>query len=218
MSAPNGTASTKSGVGGTVSPAMSAEQPRVAEERDVVGGAVGVRAVGCRSRRSSTTPDPGWSAAELLVADALRGAARRGRPDSTTTSTLAISRRSTSRRVLVLQVERHRALAAVVRGLRARDHARRVAGPGRLDPQHVGAEVGEHAGAVRTRLQAGQVEDPQVRQRPVGHRRRAHHLDVTAQRRRVRVPTGRGVLDEAHHLLAPRNGESTRATVNSCPA
>ena len=43
--------------------------------------------------------------------------------------------------------------AVVVRDFdRARDHARRVAGAAWLHPEHIGAEVGEHRGAVRAGL------------------------------------------------------------------
>ncbi len=64
--------------------------------------------------------------------------------------------------VVVLEVERHRALAAVVRLHGAGDHARRVAGAARFDAQHVGTEVGEDTRAVRAGLGARQVEDAEM--------------------------------------------------------
>ena len=145
-----------------------------------------------------------------------------GRPDSTTTSTCATRRRSTSGASVVLQVERHRALAAVVRGHRARDHARRVTGPGLLDPQHVGAEVGEHAGAVGARLQRAPGRGPAGG--TAARRSRVDRCGRPAPRRRRRATAGYacqrvGVSSMRHTISSrPRNGVSTRATVNSCPA
>ena len=126
MSAPNGTASTKSGVGGTVSPAISAEEPRIAEEGDVVRGAIGVRAAaaepGDRAPHEAGLRRPRAAAYPIPCAVERPRAA----PDSTTTSTSATSRRSTSAAPVVLEVERHRPLAPVVRDVHGAGVPQRV--------------------------------------------------------------------------------------------
>jgi hypothetical protein len=50
----------------------------------------------------------------------------------------------------------------VVRLHRAGDHAGGVAGAARLDPEHVGTEVGQDRAAVRAGLRAREVEDAQM--------------------------------------------------------
>lgn len=62
----------------------------------------------------------------------------------------------------MLEIERHGPLPPVVRGGRAGEHAQRVPTFRWLDPEHVGAEVGEHAGAERAGLEPRQVEDAQM--------------------------------------------------------
>jgi hypothetical protein len=135
-------------------------EARVAEERDVVRGAVRVRAPGAE-RRDRAPDQPGAVDRQLLVPDALvtQGG---GQPRFHDDVDLVDQPAQDLRRARVLEVERHRPLAPVVGRGRAGDHAHGIAALRRLDPEDVGAEVGEHAGAERPGLEARQIEDAQV--------------------------------------------------------
>ena len=178
-------------------------EPRVAEEGDVVRRPLGVRTA--LAEAGDRAPhEPGLVGGEGGVVDALRGE-RRGQARLHHDVDLGDQTPEHVGRVGVLQVERHRALAPVVRLHGARDHAGRVAGAARLDAEHVGAEVGEHARCSTHPGCAREVEHAEVRERSVPGVMRASglDLDVAAEHGGVRVPAFGRVLDQAHHLVAP---------------
>ena len=126
-----------------------------------MGGAVGVGALGAEP--GDRAPDQtGVLGRELLVADALLARSAAGSPDSTTTSTSATRRRRISgargclRSSVMARFPRWYA-AGAPGSMRSGSPTLRW-----LDPQHVGAEIGEDAGAERAGLEARQVEDAQV--------------------------------------------------------
>ena len=89
----------------------------------------------------------------------------------------------------VLQIERHRSLAAAQRDEQAalprgrvrRERAKPVASSGILELDHVGAEPDEQRGRVGTGKQPGEVHDPHTRERRRSGRCGTRPLGVPAQ-------------------------------------
>ena len=108
---------------------------------------------------------------------------------SSTTSTCAASRRTTLAAALVAQVDRDRPLVARDRrppeAAPVVEHAppaHRVAGPGRLDLDHVGAEVAEQLARERAGDERAELEDAQAVRGPVRRQTSAGSLPCRCRR------------------------------------
>src|SRR5262249_26656712 len=89
-----------------------------------------------------------------------------GRSDQTAEDRLSLLRLEVDRHALLIPVEEQERRADIGLAPERRRSPRRVAPPGLLDLDHLGVEVGEQKGTVRSGEETGEIEKPKARERP----------------------------------------------------